>query len=459
MPSPVPSSPGSYASYDELDILLDTTKTVLDRTFHAQRFSFGDDTLDSFPAHESARLANSGRLYLHLGIATLFRQRVAPVVQQVILEAIIKETMHILTTSPKRHPTLCVEFGMMGSLQGYDEVHRVLKSSLSHDLLAEIELATRHFPERVGAPVVPADRLHKVLLRLRDYTDGQIGGPEHLSHLRPLHTPRTPPSKQLTSGACPFRSLLVAHPDRSDFLQAVAQAEIVSDGVPLYHLPSMEGFGWNTVLESTEKRRITSSLCETVVETFVSELVLENMDIDSFDEDKYKTILDVVTSDDTLLHLLFRMGVYQDIPECPFDGMTAAYPGTALKLYFSALHRISHERNARVTDAVRGCFSNIVEVVSKACAFLTALEGGSTPTPSAPSSVQSSPQRQVLADTQVGVTFAALTSKDKAATSTGSHSHRHLGRTVVPIILCERKPRPLPSTINSPSGQAATYSP
>ncbi|KAJ7606750.1 hypothetical protein DFH06DRAFT_1309795 [Mycena polygramma] len=464
MSSLIPSSPeahASYALYGELDVLLDITKTVLDRTHHAHRFSFGRearDTLESFSVHERARLANSGRLYLHLGVATLFRQRVSSVVEQVILEAIITETIHIFTTSQNRHPTLCVQLGMMAVLQGYDEIYRLLKSALCHDLLAKIALATRHFPERVGAPVVPADRLHKILIRLRDHTNGQIVGPEQLSDLRPVRAPGTPPSNRLLSEACPFRSLLLAHPQRAAFLQAVVRAEILSDGTPLFLLPPMEVSAWNTVLESTEKRRMQLSLCEPVIKTFVSEVVLENMDFDSFDETEYKTILHVVTSDLTLLYLLFRMGVYQEIPECPFDGMTASYPATALRFYFSALHRTSHERNDEVTTAVLGCFGNLVKVVSEASAFFTTAESVPTSTPGVPSGVQSSPQRKVLADTQVGVTFAAtLTSKDKAAT-TGSHSHRHLGRTVVPIIHCARKPRPIEAASHSLLGQATTHS-
>ncbi|KAJ6524257.1 hypothetical protein DFH09DRAFT_1096181 [Mycena vulgaris] len=81
---------------------------------------------------------------------------------------------------------------------------------------------------------------------------------------------------------------------------------------------------------------------------FVSDLVLDYLSEKSGMEsgaEPYKVVLRAATSDKTLLNILFRMRVYQEVSEFPFDGMSATYPVMVLRFYFAAIFFIlvAHE--------------------------------------------------------------------------------------------------------------------
>jgi hypothetical protein len=59
-----------------------------------------------------------------------------------------------------------------------------------------------------------------------------------------------------------------------------------------------------------------------------------------------KVLLDALVSDQALLHPMFRLGIYQDVPGSPFTGMRATespHPAKAMRLFFAAVYKEAPE--------------------------------------------------------------------------------------------------------------------
>ncbi|KAJ7776584.1 hypothetical protein DFH07DRAFT_798610 [Mycena maculata] len=425
---------------DVLQVLLDLTRTILHSQPNSQRLHFSASTLQELQRASPRQrdlLEASGKLHLGLAASILFRNYIPSVVSQPVVERVISESLEILTsngTDVRFYQSIGV---LSGCIHGHDTVYKFLLNGLNESLLVKLALATVPFPESVGPDVEPAGRLHKLLLRLKEFTDEQTARPALMpADLRPIIVPTgVAPSKLSTHAPSPFPRMVVdAKGDPFAYLQSVADAEILSDGWFPSVLPELSTWA---ILDSIRERRVVASMQDQVLDAFISDLIVSKSGL--VDVAFHDAILGAAVSRRTLLLLLFRMGVYQSIPECPFDGLDAEYPASALRLYFAAMHRDSHYRVQRVVSNV---FQTLLDVLCNAWSFWLAHasrhEAAINPVdrPALPKPRQ----RQALADLTVnggnpgGCTWAQLQASQLTEAQMSPRTRRKVGRTVVPLV-------------------------
>ncbi|KAJ7173897.1 hypothetical protein C8R43DRAFT_976446, partial [Mycena crocata] len=313
------------------------------------------------------------------------------------------------------------------SIQGYDGVYKLLADALVGEV-GRMARTTGLFAQRVGPDVIPDDRLHLLLVRLRSFTDKREPRPTRLADLRPAFASgRTAPSKSPPGLAHKF---IIKSDGFEEFLQLVADAEILSEGAYPCLLPALNNFAWGSLLENIRRRLDALFIAKDVVRTFVSDLVVKKLTKGDgsgprpLDERLHDAILETVISDRTLLHIIFRMGVYQQTAGCPYNGLDVSYPADALRLFFAAMHRCSN-KHGHVRSAISGCFQTLVDVVGDGALAYENLQNPE-PEPLVPR------RRKVLVAIQAAPIHVEPTALD---VSIAKNVHlRSLGRTRIPII-------------------------
>ncbi|KAJ7173882.1 hypothetical protein C8R43DRAFT_943528 [Mycena crocata] len=332
---------------------------IITRTLRASsledQFSFGTahvDTVEECTARQLALHTLRGRNYLELGLGQLFRQQVYPIVRQ----EMVKTTVNIVTANDDL-TRFCAKLGVMASSsedRGFDVVLAFLMDALNGDLLQSIRDFASTLPETVGVDPLPTDRVQKLLERLREFTDNEVPPPKIMSELRPLLAP------------CSLIPSRRNHPKLSDFLQAVADKALVDEGQLVSRLPEVKDLGWNLVWSSVAKRHAHGAIGPLVLKAFVGDMILDYlMQHPAVHKDVYHEILDVATSDHTLIMLIFRRGIYQEVGDCPYDGLEACsdtfYPVLCFKIYFAILQRISQKEHCTVKNVIKNVFEPLVD--------------------------------------------------------------------------------------------------
>ncbi|KAJ7606756.1 hypothetical protein DFH06DRAFT_1149840 [Mycena polygramma] len=440
-----------YQDVDELEVARHvterslTTQPIIARfapdNAHAIRLARG-----GIQATSSSDLR--GRLYLELSLRELFRRRLPPVVLRPLVEEIVKVVEKVLDTSGSAHhlQRLIGTMAEAGGNEGYDCAMRFLEERLE-DVLENLWERCMEFVDRVDLLVQPVDRLHKLLLRLRKFTDDQTSRPVRVADLHPAVADNKAPSKRSLCDQSPFLTVADAHPDLPQFLQAVADMEILSDGVFPCILPSMQEHAWAPLLETTIGRPSMVALGQRVLHAFVVDLILERLKRGGGSADA-EILLPILTSNRTLLNSLFRMGVYQEVSSCPFDGSEASYPATAMRLYWAMLQENSLGHHDIVKTAVRNTFEVLVDVLFDAHRFH--MEH------TANAEALSPKKRKILAPTQ-GIDMA----KDNIPQAPGRENAppvhpRRAGRTTIPtIVIARRKPAASTSSDSMPRAPTA----
>lgn len=171
---------------------------------------------------------------------------------------------------------------------------------------------------------------------------------------------------------------------RHTFLSVVWRAEIFTDGYFPCIFPRVVGSAWGAVEEGTwltmEKfgaALIKLGLFDLVTEQWPidAEVDTSQFEVCSFHlrismllNPNLKLIVETITSDRCLDGLMFRSGVYQRIAGCPFDGLEAAYPAKAFRIYLAALHWASDpaERGQSMKAAMKLMFRTLVHILISA---------------------------------------------------------------------------------------------
>ncbi|KAJ7077230.1 hypothetical protein C8R44DRAFT_896336 [Mycena epipterygia] len=165
-------------------------------------------------------------------------------------------------------------------------------------------------------------KLKQLLVRLRACTDTQIGRPARMADLHPPMPLGPTKAIALSKLACDVRHskiLLMAHDskagDATSFLAKVLRTEVLSEGA----LPCL--------------------LPKAVLKAFLFDLVRETLVSGGgvWDAQNCDNLVTALTSDNALAQTLFRMGIYQDVPGCAFDGLDARYPAVAFHLLFAVI--------------------------------------------------------------------------------------------------------------------------
>ncbi|KAJ7505725.1 hypothetical protein B0H11DRAFT_1975868 [Mycena galericulata] len=434
----------AYVQVDELQVLRELVRTILPSQSNAEWFPFRGAyhrQLARASSEERDLMSVSGKLHFGLAVAVLFRQHLPSVISQPVLEVVIADALDILT-SKETDAKLYQLIGVISqSIHGHDSVHRFLSKSLGIGLMARLANATLHFPESVGVDILPEDRLHKLLLRLKQFTDEQIDRPAKLSELSPPIVPiGVAPSKTPHYAPTPYAQMLMdAKGDLPGFLQRVADAELLSDGWFPCCLPAMESSPWASLIESLRRRRVALSIGGAVLNAFVSDLLMEKNAVVKLSV--HNAILAVSTSARTLLLVLFRMGVYQLIPECPFDGLDADYPATALRLFFAALHGASQGNHSRVKGAIINLLSNVVDVLINAYQYFSDNAPSRKFDAAIPAGQGSPKRRKVLAERSDAESNLPAKHSERSL-DTPLARQRRTGRTTVPNIVSARSRHP-----------------
>ncbi|KAJ6492452.1 hypothetical protein C8R47DRAFT_1319308 [Mycena vitilis] len=319
------------APWEALDLALRAARHVLvDSLPTTERFQ--NDAIDN--AQHDTLTTRRGELHLALALREILREGLPSAVRQPYLEEIAKASEAAIVGHDTEVPVLGV-IGGLASSGGYLKARGFLKERVG-DLVCALQRSAVAFVYRVDLFATPFDRLNLLLLRLRAVTDEQTSRPVLMTDLRPFVLPALgnlkAPSKA-SSATCAFGAIADAHPDMQAFLLAVSNAEVLSDGAFPCTLPQLNPGAWETVLSTTTGRNAMAGFGHRVLKTFVSDVILNRLDREgSKDVQVYNALFEVAMSDRTLLNLLFRMGVYQEIPGCPFDGLDAPYPAVAIQV-------------------------------------------------------------------------------------------------------------------------------
>ncbi|KAJ7909667.1 hypothetical protein B0H13DRAFT_2272753 [Mycena leptocephala] len=417
------SSSIPYSPCDEHQIVLSLTDAVLRSKSLTDRFGYEPTASEVITSSTtpSSILELRGRSYLRLALRDICRSRLPPVARDYLVQAIINTVETVLNTRQFQlgFSSILGSMATTGGDFGYDHVLCFLSKRLD-DLLQCLRQRVVLFVDRVDVFIPPNDWLDKLLRRLRHFTDDQTHRPIRMADLRA-------------------------------FLQAVADSEVLSDGGFPCILPAQDAQAWWPVQASTMERQSAGAFGDHVMQTLISDILL---DCQAYNGDTdvglYEAVLRTATSDRTLLTLLFRMGVYQEIPDCPFDGMDTLYPAVVFRMYFAIMHRSSPQYHKNVKTAAKNVFRILVDVLYDACQFLSLL----------------TTFRSVLAEVQDGESSTPVAHVCGGSENTApTVPQRRSGRTVVPTVISSNRNQPVrastlaPVVAASPASSTVTPAP
>ncbi|KAJ7909673.1 hypothetical protein B0H13DRAFT_2661359 [Mycena leptocephala] len=430
------SSSIPYSPCDEHQIVLSLTDAVLQSKSLTDRFGYEPTASEVITSSTtpSSILELRGRSYLRLALRDICRSRLPPVARDYLVQAIVNTVETVLNTRQfqLRFSSILGSMATTGGDFGYDHVLCFLSKRLD-DLLQCLRQRVVLFVDRVDVFIPPNDRLDKLLRRLRHFTDDQTHRPIRMADLSPVLVPNwKAPSKRSASDINSFIALAHANPDLRAFLQAVADSEVLSDGGFPCILPAQDAQAWWPVQASTMERQSAGAFGDHVMQTLISDILL---DCQAYNGDTdvglYEAVLRTATSDRTLLTLLFRMGVYQEIPDCPFDGMDALYPAVAFRVYFAIMHRSSPRYHKIVKTAAKNVFRILVDVLYDACQFFEKHRARLE---------RSARHRPVLAEVQDGESSTPVAHDCGGSENTApTVPQRRSGRTVVPTVISSNR--------------------
>ncbi|KAJ7077224.1 hypothetical protein C8R44DRAFT_911605 [Mycena epipterygia] len=137
-----------------------------------------------------------------------------------------------------------------------------------------------------------------------------------------------------------------------------ARTELEDDGTFPCVWPTLLVAAWSLTFDLTTEaaRRLTVRHGEIILRVFLGDIIVDSMNVvvgngDVQIDDLKDLVLifaKTLMSGDSLLRVLFRLGVYQNLLDCPFDGMNATYPAEVFKIFVSTLW---HSANAKVKDS------------------------------------------------------------------------------------------------------------
>jgi hypothetical protein len=84
-----------------------------------------------------------------------------------------------------------------------------------------------------------------------------------------------------------------------------------------------------------------------------------------------KVLVNTMVCDQALLDFLFRVGIYQDIPDSPFTGMEASkacYPAQALRRFFAGVH-FAAPHSSKADPKSHACWTTYIRVLCEAYIF------------------------------------------------------------------------------------------
>ncbi|KAF7335530.1 hypothetical protein MVEN_02206800 [Mycena venus] len=245
--------------------------------------------------------------------------------------------------------------GAMCLRRKYDDMAAFLQAPLE-DVFDLIRAGATSIPrphsDHVPESLEPGrDPLSKLLRRFKACADVSLDRPRLMSDLRPALKP-----KDIALSKLPYTHLNVsmelaareAHGDLATFLATIRDRELLTDGLYPSVWPTLPDSGWYIALDATPaSRAFHLRQGSAALRAFIGEAVQHNveskiaagkgepgMEVSNAD---LEILIETLIGNQGLLKLLYRLGVYQDLPNCPFEGMSSELPAQAFKLFLSAL--------------------------------------------------------------------------------------------------------------------------
>ncbi|KAJ7913316.1 hypothetical protein B0H13DRAFT_2326443 [Mycena leptocephala] len=191
------------------------------------------------------------------------------------------------------------------------------------------------------------DALSKLLHRFRLFSDSSREHPISMAELRPVRMPEAVALSKM-SGWAKERTMEVAAGKAGGnllrFLRDIREKELLTDGYYLFMFPKVADEGWGQVIGGEKDERVVqlrhggAVLNVFVGKIFDSLLAIGSRDSVEIKEEDRKMIMEACIGRRGLLDIFFRLGVYQDVPGCPFEGMESKLPSQAFRLFMSALY-------------------------------------------------------------------------------------------------------------------------
>ncbi|KAF7335520.1 hypothetical protein MVEN_02205800 [Mycena venus] len=315
------------------------------------RFRFLQCTLDAAmaaSAAEAEQLKRRADVYLTVILRDLLQSELpANVYDSVehIIEVFIPD-IHAAFSLPAT-AGFDLGFGLLCYVKCYDGLALAIKGCLE-DVFNAVRAAAMAVPRGLYHPslILADDPLAVLLRRLQVFCDDLVEQPRLLSLLRPALTAKNTALSKV--GRSRFQSAMAAAAqdakgDLAAFLGTVCNQEIQTNGYYPCVWRSLSTDGWGAISDATiAARGFYLRHREAVLRTFVGKIIeqalerrLAESESQLVSNSDVEVLVTTLISNEGLLHLLHCLGVYQDVPGCPFEGMASDLPAKALKIFIA----------------------------------------------------------------------------------------------------------------------------
>ncbi|KAJ7470967.1 hypothetical protein FB451DRAFT_1559469 [Mycena latifolia] len=272
--------------------------------------------------------------------------------------------------------------GSMATLKTYDEVFEFTSKPL-HQLLESLGGVISNLPPMLIiypgiSPLTEAecDETHRILLRLRTFSDAEEPRPARMSDLRPFVPGNGIALSKLGPAERERRMVMaarMAEGDLASFFLDIWEKEVLTDGFYPCSILKLPEEAWRTLLDrEVSSRDYNVRLGRAVLRLFTTELCREKLIRAGAEPgpDVYvvETLTNTILSTESLTLLLFRLGVYQNRPDCPYDGMSSEYPADAFSMFCAMVHLTAPagRRGEAMRKAVNGWFAMSLQMLATA---------------------------------------------------------------------------------------------
>ncbi|KAF7335523.1 hypothetical protein MVEN_02206100 [Mycena venus] len=386
------------------------------------------DTARTTSNAEAERLARRGNLFSHLILFDLLREEI-PASSYDGAEAIIEAFLGEVHAALSRPATACFQtaFGIETYLKTYDALASNLKVCILPVVFDMIRSAAMSIPRGPYHPslILADDPLAQLLGRLRKFCEDAVERPRLVSNLRPPLSVKTAALSKLPGPRLErvFKAIVQdAKGDLCVFLAMVRDREIQTDGYypTIWDPRTLSNAGWALISDATMAAREFHIRQGTVA---LRAFMIKRMEAESQRRavaDKFgvsdrsivpadlEVLVDTLIGNEGILHLLHRLGAYQDVPGCPFQGMGSEIPAATFKIFLSGLFSTtpSGQKESAMNEILSKFFSPIDDILVRGYRIFQRL----TPTLCIPDEAASpAKRRRVLAPVQEAAAALALT--------------------------------------------------
>ncbi|KAJ7125546.1 hypothetical protein C8R43DRAFT_958500 [Mycena crocata] len=311
---------------------------------------------------------------------------------------VLQDVLEALVDTVKR-AFLAPDFMPLLGMKAATKTHAIVRRFLEVPIRPLLE-RLRRFTAEIQAPVphhpaIGTDKVAVLLRRIRRFSQekasfadsAQRCRPDRMADLCPIFIATRPPSQQTRLERRAFfeEQAAIHLGDLDAYLGKIRDAELLADSevhtddalLPQPIWTTVPDTQWNRVLDasppglrSCDVRHGTAAL-EVLAGTEMMRELGRGEESGAVTAAQFKALVAASTSDQALLNILFRHGIYQDVSGCPFDGMDSPVPAQAFKIYFGALVRSINstllcENDRRLVTFMRGLFSRQIEMLVEA---------------------------------------------------------------------------------------------